>query len=234
MSDVYISCCPKDEPSARRLVTALEKQGLSSEYSTGAAPVSGVNTIPLMPAALREAQFCVILISRHALKSERVRAELNWAGEHKLILLPVRLDQTPLRNSFEYYLGTKQWTVADRKMTATAKALAEQIQLIRAVGPSAVAHAVPEDDPDFLHRNDKQMVIRILLLVLVVLAFVVSSNILYAKLGRSDPGLYWKIDSILSLIPLAAIVILMGPMFGGYKTFLRTLFSKIWDALRGK
>lgn len=232
MPDVYISCCPKDEASAQRLAKALEKQGISSGYSGGEF-VRGVNTLPLMPAALRDAEFFVILISRHALKSERVRAELNWAGERKLTLLPVRLDKTPLRESFEYYLGTKQWTVADRRMTRAAKELAGQIGSIRNPDPSA-AEKDPKDDPNYLYNDNNQFSIRIIALVLVIVTLLVLSTILYEDLGRTNPNLFWRIYDLMNIVMIVLLIVIMGPLFGGYKTFLRRLLSELWDAIRGK
>lgn len=230
MPDVYISCSSRDEASARRLMKALKEMGISSRCSEGDVVLRD-NTIPLMPAALRGAEFFVILISRSALKSERVRAELKWAGENKLPLLPVRLDQTPLYECFDYYLHAKQWIIADRKMTAAASELAALIEANGDPDPSAIGMN-GEKKADFYYKDDKKFVIRVVVLALICMTYLVAGNILRVELGNSD--LYWNVDGAFSLVLLVVIVVLFAPLYGGYKTFLRMLLGKLWDAIRGK
>lgn len=221
MADVYISCDPRDLAAARHFQEELQKMGISCHIS-GSDLTAGSVSGKTVPIQLLQASFFVILVSRRSVSSPIVKNELFQATEANRIILPVHLDNAPLSDTFHFYLGTRQWINAAWRMSAASEELCRVIS------------GKPDPNASKAKNEDKSLVIRILICAFIGIVYIVLSHTSFTLLQHTNNDLHWDIDGILSLIAIVAMYLTVAPAFGGYKTFLRTILGKLWDAIRGK
>jgi len=98
MSDIFISYKREDQPAARRLADALEKEGWSVRWDPKLR--AGDDFDGAIETALNESKCVIVVWSEISLKSDYVRAEATEALEqHKLV--PVAIDNVNLPMRFK-------------------------------------------------------------------------------------------------------------------------------------
>lgn len=117
--EVFIGHASEDTECARRVVDHLEGEGLRCWLA-----VRDQRLGPDFPAQITrsiESSRCFILLfSRHAQDSPHIANELAVASSGKKPILTVCLDDTPLDDTFRYYLSRPHWLKASPPLDAQA------------------------------------------------------------------------------------------------------------------
>lgn len=226
MHDVFISYSSRDAKDAELVLRMLESRYIPCWMAPRDIP-KGANYADEIPAAIRQAKFFVILVSRNSQNSAQVKNELNLATNAGLIMLPLRLDKAPMTDAFEYHLGTKQWTNAAGRPTA---AIEELIRLIydetRKMPKDPAAEMTERDEKNW--KDFTLAFIRAGICILIVIAGLIVSNVVLAIYGGGD--LFWKTELIISGICLVLIIVILGPSFGGRKAFALSFLEYLQSA----
>lgn len=107
---VFISYSSADFEKMLRLNSELEQQGIRTWYAP--RDIWQSSYAQSIVQAIRQADYVIALISENSLNSRHVINEIDLAfnllnSENRL--LPIRLDDTTLTESFEYYLSRLEW-----------------------------------------------------------------------------------------------------------------------------
>jgi hypothetical protein len=108
MPHVFISYTNKNKAIAEQLCAVLERNGLRCWIAPRDIP-PGYAWAETIVTAIGESQIMIAVISQDALRSEHMAHELEGADTNRVPILPIRLDATPLKGQFQYFLGNKQW-----------------------------------------------------------------------------------------------------------------------------
>ena len=105
---VFISYSSKDSKVARTICSSLESRGLSCWIaSRDVGP--GENFMEAIVRAIHAAKVMVLVFSENAHNSDEIKRELVLAGNAKVTVIPVRVEDVAPRDSFAYQLATRQW-----------------------------------------------------------------------------------------------------------------------------
>jgi len=108
---VFISHSSEDAAVAGQVCLALESAGLATWIcSRDIHP--GQTWAGAITEGLEQSGVLVLLFTENANGSEHVLREIDLAVKQKVPILPVRLDHTPLRREFEYYINVAHWIAA--------------------------------------------------------------------------------------------------------------------------
>ena len=127
--DVFISYKSEEYEKAAQLRTVLEQNGISCWMAPNSIP-TGSNYAMEIPKAIRSCSVFVVLLSQRAQQSKWVSKELDRAINNGKAIVPVMLEQGPLRDPFDFYLTDVQRYEA---YTQAGQALQQIVQRIRAL-----------------------------------------------------------------------------------------------------
>ncbi|MGC4085145.1 MAG: toll/interleukin-1 receptor domain-containing protein [Vicinamibacterales bacterium] len=105
---VFVSYSSADRQTADDLVARLERDGLTCWY----APRDirpGVEYATAILDAIQVSHVVVVIVSGRAVASQQVLREVERAVHYRIRLLPFRIENVPLRGSFELFLSTSHW-----------------------------------------------------------------------------------------------------------------------------
>lgn len=108
MSEVFISYSTKDKQYAQSILASLEGNGIACWIAPRDIP-PGEDYAGEITKAIRGSSVFLVLVSDHSMDSDQVKNEINLATEYRKNIIPCRLQDLPLSDSFKYHLGTKQW-----------------------------------------------------------------------------------------------------------------------------
>lgn len=112
MADIFISYSTKDREYAEKLCEIIEDSG----YSCWMAPrniVPGDDWATAINNAITGAKAFIVIYSENSSNSSQVPKEIGLASARRISIIPYKIDDTPLRGDFEYYLLASHWVVAD-------------------------------------------------------------------------------------------------------------------------
>ena len=104
MSTIFISHSSKDQTVARTLCAALENRGLTcwiASRDVGA----GENFQELIVTAIRSAKVMVLVFSDNANNSTEIKKELALASQHKVPVIPARVEDVVARRGARLRAG---------------------------------------------------------------------------------------------------------------------------------
>src|SRR5580692_8273650 len=105
---IFISSSSKDRKAALTLCAAIEGRGYSCWISSrDVGP--GENFQEAIVRAIRNAGLMVLVFSANANNSDEIKKEVALAGQNRLALLPVRIEDVVPSEAFSYELATRQW-----------------------------------------------------------------------------------------------------------------------------
>ncbi|HZZ11745.1 MAG TPA: toll/interleukin-1 receptor domain-containing protein [Paraburkholderia sp.] len=142
--DAFISFSSKDSILADKLRQGLELRGLSCWISSrDVAP--GADFGDSIVKALETSTVMVLVFSTNANNSDEVKKELVLAGEYKMPVLPVRIENVLPFGAFRYQLTIRQyldlfedWDTNLAKLADQVKRMVEsQIAFMREMSPDA-------------------------------------------------------------------------------------------------
>ncbi|HZO45668.1 MAG TPA: toll/interleukin-1 receptor domain-containing protein [Xanthobacteraceae bacterium] len=144
MSTIFISHSSKDQTVARTLCAALESRGLTcwiASRDVGA----GENFQESIVTAIRSAKAMVLVFSDNANNSTEIKKELALASQHKIPVIPARVEDVVPAAALAYELATRQWINLFDDWESEIETLCDRVRQI--VPPPAVA-APPQQPVD--------------------------------------------------------------------------------------
>lgn len=216
MHDVFISYSSMDFAEAEYVRKNLEELYIPCWMAPRDIP-TGANYADIIPSAIKNARFFLILVSKNSMDSDQVKNELNLAVGYKRVIISYRLDNGPLSDAFKYHLGTKQWIDAQNRQT---QAIRETVDYIyECIKKMPKMDESPEDekansDPDEI----KRMFVRVGLTVIIVIAALIANIMLYHEYAST--GTFAGKSLILDLIIFMLVILIMAPAFGGKRNML--------------
>ena len=106
--EVLISYSNFDKLQADAICNRLESQGIRCWIAPRDVPV-GTNYADSIVQAIEAAQVLVLVYSKHADESDQVKREVERAVSSSIHIMPVRIEDTEMSKSFEYYVGSIHW-----------------------------------------------------------------------------------------------------------------------------
>ena len=168
---VFVSHSSKDREIATRLCKAVERQNIAC-WISGRDVAPGENFQVAIVRAICAARVMVLVFSQNANNSEEIKKEIALAGQHKLVVIPVRVEDVLPSDAFAYELATRQWVNMFDDWDAAVERLIQQIRSILA--DPATAPAAFADAP---RRAGRRSVPRLALAAGVVLACLAAGAV---------------------------------------------------------
>ena len=107
-AQVFISHSSKDRKVARTICSTLESRGLSCWIaSRDVGP--GESFMDAIVRAIRAAKVMVLVFSENANNSDEIKREVVLAGNAKVTVIPVRVEDVVPGDAFAYQFATRQW-----------------------------------------------------------------------------------------------------------------------------
>lgn len=150
---IFISHTVKDRRVAATVCEALENRGLSCWISDrDIAP--GDNFQVAIVRAIRAAKAMVLIFLDNANDSEEIKKELVLAGQSRLVVIPVRVEDVTPDEAFAYEFATRQWVDLFEDQERSIERLARQLTAIAGVQPAAKEGAPPPRAEKPLNEGD--------------------------------------------------------------------------------
>ncbi|HTS94315.1 MAG TPA: TIR domain-containing protein [Stellaceae bacterium] len=105
---IFISYASRDRKVADSVCNALENRGLKCWISSRDIH-GGENFQEAIVRAIRGAKVMLLIFSANANNSDELKKELVVAGQSKLIVVPLRVEEVTPNDAFSYELATRQW-----------------------------------------------------------------------------------------------------------------------------
>jgi hypothetical protein len=170
---VFVSYSRRDARAVDRLVADLERRGINS-WVDRSGLVGGADWTTEIVKAIHEADAFVIALSRWSVASEDVANELHLAGERRLPMFPVLLEQVAVPETFAYHLAGRQ-----RYDLGGDHARYEFDRLVRAI-----------QSPRVTHRRSLGVMRGIAVLALVVVVpLLIATTVLSFLTGSVPPDI---------------------------------------------
>lgn len=106
--DVFISYSSQNKVAAQAICHTLEENGIKCWMAPRDIP-PGSEYGDLIDLAIKSAKVFVVLFSKQAATSLWVKGELSIAFEEQKVIIPFRLDNTPLQGQNRVMLNQKHW-----------------------------------------------------------------------------------------------------------------------------
>ena len=104
---IVISYSRRNSDIAEGLASALRERGVDYWYDRMIKP--GADWRDEIANAISNAKIFIILFSAESNDSQELRKELAIADRHKLLIVPVRVEEIEPKGLFEYELARRQW-----------------------------------------------------------------------------------------------------------------------------
>lgn len=200
MPDVFISHSSKDAELADRLCAILEENGLEC-WMAPRNIMPGDDWAGAITKAIKSSKAFLIIYSENSVNSTQVPKEIMLAGGNGSYIIPYRIDDTPLKENYEYHLGTSHWIQADiEKGIFKGEELVEAVN--RGIGQTTVNVHISVENTAPIHivtnkKPNKALpwllgigAFLLLALIVTIILLVVFSNDGEANTGKngSDSG----------------------------------------------
>ncbi len=151
---VFISYSSKDFLYVRGIVQMLKELGVSYWKAPEMIP-AGSNYAREIPAAIRDCDVFLLVVSQFSQKSIWVEKELDTAINHRKKILPIKLDDEPLNDLFKFYLNNVQMISYDVEREKLVDFLREQLgQNFVKIKEETTAVPAEETKKAFLKRHN--------------------------------------------------------------------------------
>lgn len=138
--DVFLSFSSKDEAFVRKILKKFEDDGLRCFVAFRDIHI-GENYASTVPAAIKHSKTLMLLCSNAALESPNVMSECRIAFDKRIPILPFKVENVILDDSWMYYLGSAQWLDATKRPISHIESL---LSAVRAFVPKPIT---PEPKP---------------------------------------------------------------------------------------
>lgn len=147
--DAFISFSSKDVDAAAKICFGLETRGIACWMSTRDVP-PGADFQESIIDALEAARVMVLVFSANANNSGEMKKELVLAGDYKLPVLPVRIENVIPSGAFRYQLTIRQYLDLFEDWDANLAKLADQISRMVARQPVPPNQPTSARDPELV------------------------------------------------------------------------------------
>jgi tetratricopeptide (TPR) repeat protein len=106
--DVFISYSARDRAVADRVCAALERRPLRC-WIAPRDITPGAEWSEAIVDAIAGSRVVVLIVSSHSNGSDQVKREAELSVARRRPIIPLRIEETPLNKSLEYFLGTCHW-----------------------------------------------------------------------------------------------------------------------------
>jgi tetratricopeptide (TPR) repeat protein len=107
-TDIFISYASTDLKTAQTICTALESRGFSCWISSRDID-PGDDFQESIVNAIIASKVMLFVFSANSNNSDEVKKEIALAGQHKLFVIPVRVEDVTPNPAFAYEFATRQW-----------------------------------------------------------------------------------------------------------------------------
>ena len=126
---VFISYSSKDQKSAEAICNAIENRGFPCWISSrDIGP--GENFQTQIVRAIRNAKAMILVFSGNANNSEEIKKELVLAGQSRLVVIPVRVEDVAPDEAFAYEFATRQWIDVFQNWEHAIERVTRQIEAV--------------------------------------------------------------------------------------------------------
>lgn len=154
--DVFISHSTKDKKVADAVCAALEADHIRCWVAPRDVP-PGAEWAASIVGAIRASRVMIIIFSKHSSDSGHVRRELTVAVEAGAVVVPMKIDDTPLGGVMEYYLSDTHWLDAMNPPSREQIArLVDTVRPIVAVTDGGVSDPPREHEPSTEFERAKE------------------------------------------------------------------------------
>src|SRR5580658_5593454 len=141
---IFISFAAKDRDAAHTICEALEHRGFNcwvADRDIG----PGENFQIAIVHAIRSAKVMILVFSAHSNNSDEIKKEVVLAGQSRLIVIPVRVEDVTPDEAFAYELATRQWVDLFEDWERSIQRLVRQLETVAGirVEPAPDASDVP-------------------------------------------------------------------------------------------
>jgi formylglycine-generating enzyme required for sulfatase activity len=140
---VFISHSSRDVKVARDICEAIERRGMPC-WISGRDVGPGENFGDAIVDAIERAKVMVLVFSANANNSDEIKKEIALASQHRVAVIPVRVEDITPSNAFRYELATRQWIDMFLNWDESLKRLTDKIASIQAIADGA---PLPPPDP---------------------------------------------------------------------------------------
>jgi TPR repeat protein len=155
---VFISFASKDRSMATTICEALEHRGIGCWIATrDIGP--GENFQSAVFDAIRSAKVMVLIFSTNSDNSDEVKKEIVLAGQCRLNVIPVRVEDVTPHGAFAYELATRQWVDLFEDWERSLQRLVEQIVKVTGQRLPIITEAreAPVKTPDALTPSPSEV-----------------------------------------------------------------------------
>jgi formylglycine-generating enzyme required for sulfatase activity len=140
---IFISYSSKDQKAAEAICAAIENRGHPCWISSrDIGP--GENFQTQIVRAIRHARIMVLVFSSNANNSEEIKKELVLAGQSRLVVIPVRVEDVTPDEAFAYEFATRQWIDVFGDWEHAIQRVVHQIEAV--IGEEEAATPKPAED----------------------------------------------------------------------------------------
>src|SRR5580704_5561856 len=141
---IFISFATKDRNAAHTICEALEHRGFNcwiADRDIG----PGENFQIAIVHAIRAAKVMILVFSANSNNSDEIKKEVVLAGQSRLIVIPVRVEDVTPDEAFAYELATRQWVDLFEDWERSIQRLVRQLENVAGirVEPAPDASDVP-------------------------------------------------------------------------------------------
>jgi hypothetical protein len=140
-ASIFISYASQDGKVASTLCKALEARGFKCWISSRDI-LAGENFQVSIVRAIRTARMMLLVFTANSNNSEEMNKELALASQHKLIVVPLRIEDVTPNDAFAYEFATRQWIDFFSDWETAMNQLSERIGNALAPADGGIAEAL--------------------------------------------------------------------------------------------
>ncbi|HEY5006572.1 MAG TPA: TIR domain-containing protein [Caulobacteraceae bacterium] len=149
---VFLSYASKDQKTAETICQALEGRGLEC-WMAARNVHPGENFQEAIVRAIRGAKVMLFVFSANSNNSDEVKKEIVLAGQHKVFVIPIRVEDVVPNDSLSYEFATRQWIDLFRDWDFALEQLTAQIVAVTALVSGGNTTAPPTEAERVANRE---------------------------------------------------------------------------------
>jgi TPR repeat protein len=131
-ANIFLSYASKDQKTAETICQALESRGLECWMAVRNIH-PGENFQEAIVRAIRSAKVMLFVFSANSNNSDEVKKEIVLAGQHKLFVIPIRVEDVAPNEALAYEFATRQWIDLYKDWESAIEQLTAQVQAVTAL-----------------------------------------------------------------------------------------------------
>jgi len=129
---IFLSYASKDQKTAETICQALEGRGFQC-WMAARNVHPGENFQEAIVRAIRAAKVMLFVFSANSNNSDEVKKEIALAGQHKVFVIPIRVEDVIPNEALAYEFATRQWIDLFKDWEFSLEQLSVQIEAVTAL-----------------------------------------------------------------------------------------------------